>query len=85
MKRRRLANRFASRTDRDLQLSLSEWRCAICQKDLKDGEYQIDHQVPFSEKGPTKWWNLQPLCLECHSQKSREAVSGASSRKANRD
>lgn len=73
--------RIANRRERDLLFSLYEGLCAICRKELPD-KFEIDHLVPFREGGPTQWWNLQPLCPECHSQKSRDAVSGASSKNA---
>jgi 5-methylcytosine-specific restriction endonuclease McrA len=67
--------RCASKRERDLLFILHDGRCAVCGNEL--GEFEIDHIQPVSEKGPTKLWNMQPLCLICHSQKSREAANGA--------
>jgi 5-methylcytosine-specific restriction endonuclease McrA len=69
--------RLANKRERDLLLSLHDFRCAICNDELQDGKFQIDHQKPVSEGGVTKWWNMQPLCLKCHFQKSLEAGNGA--------
>jgi 5-methylcytosine-specific restriction endonuclease McrA len=76
--------RTANRQQRDLLFSIYDGLCAICGKELPE-KFEIDHLIPFSEGGPTQWWNLQPLCLECHSQKSRDAVSGALFRNAKID
>jgi 5-methylcytosine-specific restriction endonuclease McrA len=77
--------RLANKRERDLLLSLYDYRCAVCEEELEDGKFQIDHQQPVADRGVTKWWNMQPLCLKCHFQKSREAASGASSKNQNID
>ena len=45
-------------------------RCAICNVKAKD--YEIDHIVPLSAGGSNDIENLQPLCKDCHKQKTKE-------------
>jgi hypothetical protein len=44
--------------------------CAICS--AKAEEFEIDHVVPLSAGGSNDIENLQPLCKDCHKQKTRE-------------
>jgi len=62
--------RLATRTERDLLAILQDFRCAICGCDLPD-QFECDHLVPFSKGGPTTLQNLQALCPNCHSKKTR--------------
>jgi hypothetical protein len=39
---------------------------------VKSKEFEIDHIVPLSAGGNNEIENLQPLCKDCHKQKSRE-------------
>ena len=43
-----------------------EWKCKICNCNLKECEYHLDHIIPLS-----KWWlhtilNVQRLCQKCN-------------------
>ena len=44
--------------------------CAICE--VKANDYEIDHIVPLSAGGSNDIENFQPLCKDCHKQKSKE-------------
>ena len=67
--------RLASRTERELLAILQDFQCAICGSDLAGG-YECDHLVPYSKGGQTTLENLQALCLDCHSDKTRGEASG---------
>lgn len=62
--------RLASRTERDLLAILQDFQCAICGSDLAEG-FECDHLVPYAKGGLTTLNNLQALCLNCHSEKTR--------------
>ena len=51
--------------------SLSGWRCRACEH-LLTSTYQIDHIIPLWEGGTNEEENLQPLCAECHAQKTQK-------------
>ena len=47
-------------------LDKQEWKCKICNCNLKECEYHLDHIIPLS-----KWWlhtilNVQRLCQKCN-------------------
>jgi 5-methylcytosine-specific restriction endonuclease McrA len=72
--------RFASKRQRELLYLLYDGRCAICQEDLE--QFEADHLTPYSQQGVTQLWNLQPLCLKCHSEKTLASAIGASSKRS---
>ena len=51
---------------------IKEYRscCAICK--IKITKFEIDHIVPLSAGGSNDIDNLQPLCNDCHKQKTKE-------------
>ena len=47
--------------------------CAHCNTAMKFTErWHADHRVPLFKGGLTKFSNMQPLCVSCHREKSRE-------------
>ena len=62
--------RFASKRERELLLELYDGRCAICGRKL-GSRFDVDHLIRFSKQGRTSLCNMQPLCVACHSEKSR--------------
>jgi len=60
--------RFATKYQRYQVWVLQDGLCAQCQEPLSD-TFDVDHIQPFSEGGSTELWNLQALCLACHSLK----------------
>jgi 5-methylcytosine-specific restriction endonuclease McrA len=69
--------RTATQTQRLELWLLQNGLCAICTKPLPD-DYQVDHIQPWTQKGPTKLWNLQALCVACHCLKTSAQNSGKS-------
>ena len=51
-----------------------QWRCAHCQ-DMLDALYEVDHCIPLFQGGTNAVSNLQALCPDCHSIKTREECS----------
>lgn len=45
--------------------------CAACELELQVSDFEIDHIVPLSSGGSNDISNLQPLCKDCHKQKSK--------------
>lgn len=48
--------------------------CNSCGRRFHEKKKQfmtVDHIKPLSKGGPTKWGNLQLLCLDCHKEKTR--------------
>jgi 5-methylcytosine-specific restriction endonuclease McrA len=66
--------RLASKTQRIALFILHDGKCAICGEELPE-RFEIDHINPWIKKGRTELWNLQPLCLDCHSKKTSAQVS----------
>lgn len=56
--------------------------CAHCSSELDFSEtpraWHIDHKVPIFKGGTTNYWNLEPLCFDCHMRKSFGEKSEAS-------
>jgi len=47
------------------------WKCNVCRAFLKS-TFEVDHVVPLCRGGTNDTSNLQALCVECHSAKTRE-------------
>jgi 5-methylcytosine-specific restriction endonuclease McrA len=77
---RRLANKW----ERDLLFILNDGKCAICGEDLPD-HFDVDHIKQFARNGATELWNLQPLCKNCHFEKSREQAKSECSMRSPQD
>jgi hypothetical protein len=45
-------------------------KCAICF--LEQTKFEIDHIIPLGAGGKNEIENLQPVCVECHDEKTRE-------------
>ncbi|MGA1416710.1 MAG: HNH endonuclease [Candidatus Nanopelagicaceae bacterium] len=73
--------RIATKRERDLLWILQNGRCAICGCELNS--FDVDHVVPFSRKGETTIWNLQPLCVTCHKSKHSSKSSDSNQEKGN--
>ncbi len=50
--------------------SANDYKCNICQSDLVDREFDIDHKLPIAKGGKNSVENLQPLCKNCHKNKT---------------
>ncbi len=61
--------RAATKSQRRIVLLMQDCKCAICGAELDD-DYQVDHLIKHSKEGATELWNLQALCLHCHSAKT---------------
>lgn len=52
-------------------LHIMEEPCACCQTSYKI-THQVDHIIALCLGGTDDWKNLQPLCILCHREKTRE-------------
>lgn len=50
--------------------SAHDYKCNICNTDLVEREFDIDHKIPISKGGKNSVENLQSLCRACHKSKS---------------
>jgi hypothetical protein len=63
---------------RDVVCNRDGWRCWYCGNDLRPfigtrnrwRSIHVDHLIPRSAGGPTRFWNLVTSCLICNIQKS---------------
>ena len=55
--------------ERTIILKKSFYRCAICDEELKDNKYELDHRQPICDGGQDDVENMQPCCLPCHAEK----------------
>jgi len=46
-----------------------EHRCQYCSKYFKEKELTIDHVIPCSKGGKTKWDNVVTACCDCNQKK----------------
>ena len=46
--------------------------CPGCKQQKNSSELEIDHKIPIANGGSDELTNLQPLCIECHRQKTRK-------------
>jgi len=53
------------------------WLCSGCGKPLGISDAQIDHIVPKSVGGKTRWGNLTLLCRSCNQLKGASHVNKA--------
>ena len=44
-------------------------RCVFCDEDLTNAEVHLDHVVPESQGGETRYANLQVTCRKCNLAK----------------
>jgi 5-methylcytosine-specific restriction protein A len=48
-----------------------EGRCAVCTRDLRSTDWDLDHLIPLAVGGRHAESNLRPLCANpCHSNKT---------------
>lgn len=45
------------------------WQCNLCDVLLNE-TYEVDHKIPLWKNGTNDRWNLQALCVSCHSKKT---------------
>lgn len=50
--------------------SSQDYKCNICEKQLEEREYDIDHKIPLANKGTNAVFNLQAICRPCHKTKT---------------
>lgn len=46
-----------------------KWKCAACERDVRDGSPHVDHIWPVAKGGHSIITNLQTLCSTCNSDK----------------
>lgn len=64
-----------TKTTRKQILDHHHHKCVVCNmKLLNDDDYQIDHILPRAAGGSNEMENLQPLCIECHAEKTSEEL-----------
>ena len=63
---------YISKADRIKLWKKQKGRCAICKRKLDPHNYHIDHKKPLALGGKNTLSNLQLLCPNCHSLKSKE-------------
>jgi len=51
-----------------------DYRCQMCGQKFNFRELQIDHIIPISKDGTSKWENIQPLCKKCNCSKKDEPL-----------
>jgi len=61
---------YLSKEDREQLINKYHEKCAICYLELT--KFEIDHIIPLGAGGSNEYDNLQPLCIECHQEKTRE-------------
>ena len=44
-------------------------RCVFCDEDLTNAEVHLDHVIPESKGGETRYANLQVTCRKCNLEK----------------
>tara|TARA_B100001250_G_scaffold396240_1_gene402018 strand:+ start:7638 stop:7844 length:207 start_codon:yes stop_codon:yes gene_type:complete len=64
-------NRLFSKRQRRLLYAIAGGKCAKCAAKL-NGNFHADHQIPFSEGGPTNTANGQALCAICNLKKGNQ-------------
>ena len=67
--------RLANKREKAVLFVLQDGKCNLCGCELT-GPFEADHLIPFSHEGNTDLCNLQLLCLNCHSEKTRVQASG---------
>jgi len=68
--KKNIKRKIISEQERKAFFDQHENRCAIC--DLEAEIMEIDHIIPLCDGGADDISNLQPLCIDCHCQKSEE-------------
>lgn len=69
------AQRQTMRTQRDFWRRIIAWRgaktvCIYSGAELNDGEFALDHYIPFNFVGHNRLWNLLPVLPSANSAKS---------------
>lgn len=58
------------RGSRKSRMLAADARCVYCRKRLHRGSATIDHIIPRSRGGPTKFSNLALACVGCNRKKA---------------
>lgn len=45
------------------------YKCVFCGRNAQQVQLEVDHIIPFSQKGSNKIDNLQTLCIDCNRGK----------------
>ena len=67
------SNRYSfTQMERNAIASYYDYKCNVCQIDLQDlRDIDIDHIIPLAFAGTNNITNLQPLCKNCHKEKTK--------------
>lgn len=63
--------------ERFLVASSQNWECNICENEITDAKFDIDHKIRLGEKsnrgelGTNNLSNLQAICKTCHKEKTK--------------
>lgn len=64
-------NRYSfSEFEKQSICSAYNYKCNVCQCNLVEREFDIDHILPIANGGKNSIDNLQPLCKSCHAKKT---------------
>lgn len=62
--------RLFSEFEKQSIASSHDYKCANCNQNLVEREFDIDHKTPIAKGGKNLVENLQPLCKSCHKNKT---------------
>ena len=54
-----------------------DWTCGYCSKTMTQRDCTIDHIIPTSLGGKTKWDNVVVSCAKCNNKKSNKTIEEA--------
>lgn len=57
---------MANKYNREKIYNKTNGRCAYCGCELDFSDFEIDHTIPKSKGGNSKFENLQPCCKDCN-------------------
>jgi 5-methylcytosine-specific restriction endonuclease McrA len=65
------SNRYSfSEFEKNAIASSQDFKCKICELEVNDREFDIDHKIPIANNGRNTIDNLQAICRPCHKKKT---------------